>query len=322
MIRPVARLPKVELHLHLEGCLTPSEAAHLARRTRSGRASVDVSSLYRHASFAEFLRHFGALLDLFRGPEDLVWLFRRTAARLRRQRVLHAEIRVSPSVWERHGLEPRACLKGLLDESRRAPLSVLFVVDAVRQWDRSLLARDLDLAAEHRRDGVCALGLGGDEKAAPAALFKDLAAACRAARLPVLPHAGEVGGAGEVVAALDVFDPPRVGHGIGAAEDREALRTVARSGVHLEVCPTSNRRTGAVPRGARHPLRELWQAGVSLSLNTDDPALFSTTLNRELAWAQARAGWTVRDAARSQRMAARACLLPPGPRRDLEDRVG
>jgi len=70
LIRPVARLPKVELHLHLEGCLTPSEAAHLARRTRSGRASVDVSSLYRHASFAEFLRHFGALLDLFRGPRS------------------------------------------------------------------------------------------------------------------------------------------------------------------------------------------------------------------------------------------------------------
>jgi len=321
LTRSLARLPKVELHLHLEGCLTPSEAVFLARRCPRAKAAGEIAPLYRHASFAEFLRHFGALLDLLRGPEDLVWLFRRTAARLRRQNVLHAEIRVSPSVWERHGLDPHACLKGLLEEAGRAPLSVLFVLDAVRQWDRSLLARDLDLALEHRRDGIRALGLGGDEKAAPAGLFRDLAAACRAARLPVLPHAGEVGGADEVVSALEVFEPPRVGHGIGAAEDPASLETVVRSGVHLEVCPTSNRRTGAVPRGRRHPLPDLWRSGARLSLNTDDPALFATTLNRELAWAAARAGWTLQDAARSQRLAARASLLPPGPRRDLEARL-
>jgi adenosine deaminase len=321
LTRTIARLPKVELHLHLEGCLTPFEASVLARRSGSSSAAPHIAPLYRHASFAEFLRHFGALMDLFRSPDDLVWLFRRTAARLRRQNVLHAEIRVSPSVWERHGLEPRSGLKALLEEGRHAPLSVLFVVDAVRQWDRSLLARDLDLALEHRGKGVCAFGLGGDETAAPASLFGDLSAECRAARLPVLPHAGEMGGADEVASALKVFDPPRVGHGIGAAGDVEVLRAVARAGVHLEVCPTSNRCTGAVPARGRHPLPVLWKAGASLSLNTDDPALFATTLNRELAWAAARAGWTIEDAARSQRMAARASLLPAGARRDLEARL-
>jgi adenosine deaminase len=316
----VRGLPKVELHLHLEGCLYPGDAFRLALRNGADLPRGRILALYRHRDFGEFLAHFGALLDLFRRPEDLVWLLRRTALRLARQGVLHAEIRLSPSVWERHGLDPLPCLRALLEARRSLPLSVLFLVDAVRQWDRRCLERDLELALRFRKEGVAALGLGGDERAAPSAHFRDLAEECRRRRLPLIPHAGEVTGPGEVRRALEL-SPFRIGHGIGAASDPDLLRTLAKERIHLEVCPTSNRKTGALPRGRRHPLPLLWKAGVALSLGTDDPALFGTTLNRETAWALRR-GWSPADALRSQRLAARASLLPPSEKRDLLARLG
>ncbi|MGC8762200.1 MAG: adenosine deaminase family protein [Acidobacteriota bacterium] len=313
-------LPKVELHLHLEGCLHPGDAFRLALRNGAGLSRNGILALYRHRDFGEFLAHFGALLDLFRGPEDLVWLLHRTARRLARQGILHAELRISPSVWERHGLSPLPCLKALLEARRTLPLSVLFIVDAVRQWDRAGIERDLGLALRFQKEGVAALGLGGDERAAPAGLFRDLAEECRRRRLPLIPHAGEVTGPGEVRRALELA-PFRIGHGIAAASDPELLARLAEEGVHLEVCPTSNRKTGAVPRGRSHPLPALWRAGVSLSLGTDDPALFATTLNGEIAWALRR-GWSPADALRSQRLAAQASLLSPAERRDLLARLG
>lgn len=316
----VGALPKVELHLHLEGCLLPSEALLLASRHRVGLGPSEVLALYRHRDLGEFLAHFGALLDLFGDPEDLVWLLHRTAVRLVRQRVLHAEVRLSPSVWERHGLDPEACLRKLVEARPRLPLSILFIVDAVRQWPPALLERDLNLALRFRKGGVAGLGLGGDERAAPSALFGDLAEECRRRRLPLLPHAGEVTGPQEVRSALKL-SPFRIGHGIGAASDPALVRTLAEEGVHLEVCPRSNRKTGAVPPGRRHPLPLLWKAGVPLSLGTDDPALFDTTLNREIAWALRR-GWNPKDALRSQRLAAQASLLPPSEKRDLLCRLG
>ncbi len=310
MTPPLRSLPKVELHLHLEGCILPSEALALARREDPGVDADDVLRLYRHASFLEFLAHFGAIVGFLKGPADLAWIFDRVIGRLKRQNVAYAEIRISPSVWERHGLDPAPCMKLLAQKATGASVRCGLIVDGVRQWDRSRLERDLELALAYRDKGVVGFGLGGDEAAAPAVRFGDMAGYCRARRLPVIPHAGEALGPAEVTSAMDVFAPPRIGHGIAAVRDPAVLEEVALRGVHLEVCPTSNRRTGAVPRGRKHPLCDLWSAGCRLSLGTDDPALFGTTLHRELAWALRRGGWSLGDAVASQRYAAQASLLP------------
>jgi adenosine deaminase len=280
-----------------------------------------VLSLYRHESIGQFLVHFGALLDLFKSPEDLCWLLDRTLARLRRQGVIYAEIRLSPSVWERHGLQAERSLLTLLNYAARRSAPVGFIVDAVRQWDQALQLRDLDLACSFRKQGVVALGIGGDEAAAPASGLKALADECKARGIPVIPHAGEVLGPDEVASAVKVFHAARIGHGIGAAESPGLLDDLARRGTHLEVCPTSNRRTGVVTRGRRHPLRQLWKAGVSLSLGTDDPAMFGATLCGELRWAKRSAGWTHEDMMRSQVLAARASLLTGSARDDLARRI-
>lgn len=209
----------------------------------------------------------------------------------------------------------------LLDHARRVSAPVGFIVDTVRQWSPALHSRDLDLACGFRKMGVVALGVGGDEAAAPAGSMKALARECRTRRIPVIPHAGEVLGAEEILAALDIFRPVRIGHGVSAAGSSLVMQALSERGVHLEVCPTSNRRTGAVARGRKHPLRRLWRAGISLSLNTDDPALFGTTLCGELRWARRSAGWSEREMALSQLMAARASFLAKDAREDLARRI-
>lgn len=318
MRRSLASLPKIELHLHLEGCLTSAEAMRLSEKNGLAWDRPKIAALYRHATFGEFLRHFGQILDFIREPEDLAWLLGRVLARLRRQGVVYAEIRISPSVWERHGLSPLAGMEALAAARTTAPIATNFIVDAVRQWDMGLIERDLDLACRFRRRGVVALGLGGDEAAAPAARFMGLAQECRSRGMPLVPHAGEALGPEEVDSALEVFSPRRIGHGIAAARSAKVLENVVRSGVHLEVCPTSNRRTGVVAKGERHPLKELWEGGTSLSLGTDDPALFGATPCGELRVAARCAGWGRADMARSQAMAARAAFLSRDEKDGLE----
>lgn len=311
-------LPKVELHLHIEGALTPAEALRLARRGGAPEDPETVRALYRHDSFGQFLSHFGQLVGYLREPQDVSWLLHRLLGRLKGQGVVYAEIRVSPSVWERHGLPPRDTLVGLLEAKERGPIPCGLIVDGVRQWDEALLARDLDLAIEFRGRGVVALGLGGDEVAAPAARFRGLAAECRSRGVPLIPHAGEALGPEEVASALAVMSPPRIAHGIAAARDATVMEELIDRRVHLEVCPISNLKTGVVKRAKDHPLRQLWAAGVPLSLGTDDPALFRTSLTREHAWAARHAGWSLADMARSQVEAARAALLSPSERQGLE----
>jgi adenosine deaminase len=301
----------------LEGAIGPSEFRALSARHGTPAGLPDQTGLFHHASFDEFLQHFGAITHLLREPEDLAWLLHRHLGKLRRQGVLYAEVRISPAVWERRGLDPLGTLSLLCGQAGRTPIPFRFVIDAVRHWDGDTLARDLDLCLRFRKRGVVALGLGGDEAAAPARSFIDLAAECRSLRLPVIPHAGEALGPGEVLDALEVFRPLRVGHGIRAADDPKAIAACHEAGVHLEICPTSNRKTGAYARGLGRAFARLWEGRVDLSVSTDDPGLFGTTLGREIRWASRALGLDPASILRMQASAARASLLPEGEKKGL-----
>lgn len=315
-----APTPRVELHLHLEGSLTLADALRLARRHRGGRfCRSDLEPLYRHADFGDFLRHFGAVVALLREPGDLVELLGRLLIRLRRQGVLYAEVRVSPSVWERHGLGAREGMEALARATYPEAPEYRLIVDAVRHWGMTGVERDLSLALAHRRRGVVALGLGGDEAAAPARTFGALAETCSALCFPLVPHAGEALGPQEVADAVSLPGVTRIGHGIAAAGDPGTLGLLRERGTHLEVCPASNFATGVVRRGTPHPVGDLFRAGVSLSLSTDDPALFGTTLAGEERLARA-AGLGGRDLLACRAAAARASFLPRRERESLAAR--
>jgi adenosine deaminase len=171
---------------------------------------------------------------------------------------------------------------------------VRVLLDSVRQWGVEAASRVLDLHEEVRWSRVVGFGLGGDEDSLPARAFAGVYRRVRRLSLAPLVHAGERGGPDSVAEALEHLRPVRIAHGIAAAADPALVRRLARSGVVLDVCPTSNRATGALGPGRRHPGLDLLRAGVRISLGTDDPGLFGTTLRGEYL-ALSRLGASARE---------------------------
>jgi adenosine deaminase len=312
------RLPKVDLHLHLEGSLTASFLGRLARQR--GEPAPDLG----FRDFAGFLKAFGRACDQLRGPADVARAVVEMGTRLQRDGVVHAEVFVSPAVHRRRGMG-WACLADGLEHGAAVVTAaggprLLFVADGVRQWGvapfRSMLAE----VARRPSPLLAAVGLGGDETAVPARRFAAAFAAARDLGLPAVVHAGEIGSAAGVAEALNSLRPRRIGHGIAAAGSREVMGLLRRRGVMLDVCLTSNRRTGAVSGGRRHPLPALLAAGLPVSLGSDDPALFRTTLSAEFSRA-ARLGLTRTDLSNLAVAGARGSLLPPAERRRLTTRL-
>lgn len=286
----LARLPKADLHLHLEGAVTPADLRALyppSRRPPVPRRQWP--SLYRFRGFAGFLRCFGALCGLLQTPEDFGTVVLRLARRLRRQGVRRAEILLSLPVHLRRGLSGEAVLEAILSRRQAAArLGVDFglILDGVRQWGPGALEPCLALGRRYRAQGVLGMGIGGDEASLPAEAYAPLFRRAREAGLATVAHAGEIGGPEEIVRALRALEPQRLGHGLRAAEDPRLLDELAERRLPVEVAVTSNWRTGLLRRRADHPLPRFLRHGVRVVLATDDPAFFGATLVGEYALAQ------------------------------------
>jgi adenosine deaminase len=302
----------VELHLHLEGSLPASVLARLSGARRRKQDAAHLAALYRFQGFRGFLRSYARVCSMFRAPEDLRLAVMEVGRRLRRDAVVHAEIYFSPSVHARNGLSYRAVVDSLEAGAEHVEAgggpSLLFIADGVRQWGAGEFGRMVREMARNPSSRVVGVGLGGDELAVPIRRF---AAAFRRARdlgLAGLVHAGEVGPASSVRDAIRWLRPRRIAHGIRALEDPEVVRTLKGRGITLDICLTSNRRTGAVPPGERHPLPEMMARGLPVTLGTDDPALFHVTLTGEYGRAAAL-GLRGEDLAKLAVQGARSSLL-------------
>jgi adenosine deaminase len=206
-------------------------------------------------------------------------------SRFARENVRWAEVTVSPAVVEKIGLDwfdvVGALERVFLEHEKKGRGRVRILLDLVRHWGPASAARVLDLHAVRPWKRVVGFGLGGDETAHPARDFREIYRRGRKAGLLPIVHAGEWAGPDSVADAMRFLEPVRIAHGIRAAEDPALLASLAKSGVVCDVCPTSNLRTGAVSRGEAHPLRRMLRAGVRVTLATDDPGLFGTTLAGE-----------------------------------------
>jgi aminodeoxyfutalosine deaminase len=283
----VLKMPKAELHLHLEGSVEPETLHELDPST----PLEELRALYSYADFDAFLKAFGAVGKRLRGPEDYGLITRRLLERLAAQNVTYAEIIIAAGVvlWKEQNFGP------IFDAARKAaaesPVKVRWILDGVRQFGAEHVRQVAELAAERAQDGVVALGIGGSEERGPAEWFGDVFAFAKSAGLHLHAHAGEGTDAKSVRAALQL-GAERIGHGISAAEDPDLLRHLRDNDIPLEICITSNLVTGVVKRLEDHPIRRIYDAGVPIILNTDDPAMFRCSLVGEYELAARQFGFS------------------------------
>jgi len=301
-------LPKAELHLHLEGA---AEAETLCEIV-PGLSVEEARARMRFSGFDEFLQAFKWAHSCLKKPEDFALVLRRLLRRLEAEGVRYAEINVSAGVILWRGLPLDECFGALAGEAERAAMPVRFIFDAVRQFGLDHVQAVAEAAVRWAGRGVAGFGIGGDEARGPARLYKEVFAHVRRHGLAAAPHGGETAGPESVWEALEC-GARRIGHGIRAVEDPALLEELRRRDVALEICITSNVRTGAVRRLEEHPVRRLWDAGVPVVLNTDDPALFETTLVREYELARDVFGFSEEELRQAARNSFRYALAaPPG----------
>jgi adenosine deaminase/aminodeoxyfutalosine deaminase len=298
----IRQLPKAELHLHLEGSVAPPTLAELSRRHNtplpvegnnykfnpdSGRelSEEDVRQLYRYDDFHGFLMAFKAVTERLRTPEDYELVTYRLMQKLKTQNVAHAEVYVSVGVIYWRGQEFDPIFEGLERGRERGErdfgVSLLWIFDAVRHFGVEAAERVFKKAAELRDRNVVGIGIGGDEQRGPAIWFRDLYARAADQGLRLTCHAGENTGPESIWSAIRDLKAERIGHGLTAIHDPALMDYLAEHQIPIEICLSSNVRTGCCGSLDKHPLPKYLERGLMVTLNTDDPEMFETTLNGE-----------------------------------------
>jgi aminodeoxyfutalosine deaminase len=312
--RFILSLPKAELHLHLEGSIEPSTLLELRQlHSMDGASLAEVERLYNYKDFAGFLSAFKDVTGHLRTPEDYELITYRLMERLKAQNVLHAEVIVSVGVCLWRKQDCAAIFEGLERGRRRGEkefgVSLLWIFDAIRQFGADKAQSVLDLAIHFRDRNVIAFGIGGDEKAGPPEWFAGVYTRGAEAGLHLTAHAGESAGPESIWGALNL-KAERIGHGLTAGQDPELIEELAERQVPIEICVTSNLRTGCCAELAQHPVRRYFDQGLMLTLNSDDPAMFRTSLVEEYALVQEAFGFTDEHLRELARNSFEASFLP------------
>ena len=323
--RDLAMLPKVELHVHLEGTIDAATATLLAER--HGEVVADTLDLPdgayppRYRDFAHFLATFLATTRQIRTPDDLATVAANFARSQAEQHVRYTEVTFTALTHVAAGMEPAAMWQALRDGFAEAPdVRIALIVDHVRDLGVDASHRTVQLVADADAP-IVALGLTGTEGSVEERAFEHLRAAATDLGLGMVVHAGESGTAANIRAALDDLGSDRIAHGIAVVEDRDLLSRVVRAKVPFDVCPSSNVATGSVPSLEEHPFTRMWEAGVNVTVNSDDPPFFATTLSEELQRVTRLAALTRRDVAELQRRAIRASFAPAALRSETLTRI-
>jgi len=288
-------VPKAELHIHLEGAIQPATVIELARRNRVSLPAENVEELRQRFVFRDFdhfIESFLLGVNCLKTGEDFEQIVYELGAELARQNVRYAEVTVTPSTHHRMGISHEVYFSGM--QRGRAHVMTDFHVEMnwifniVRKWTDSTLTIPMadyvtGVAIECKDEGVVALGLAGSEAGYPPEPFAPWFERARAAGLHSLPHAGEHAGPASIWGALNALGAERIAHGVRAIEDPRLVEYLAQQHIPLDITPTSNICLGIYSSYAAHPLPDLHAAGVSITVSTDDPPLFNTTLNQEIS---------------------------------------
>lgn len=320
-----AGLPKAELHCHIEGAAPPALVGAQAEKY-----GVDVSAIidgdrFVWSDFTTFLDAYDTASGLFRTPEDYALLAETYLASIAGEGAIYSEIFVSPDHAQKSGIGPSAYLEGLGEGAQRAKeatgIECRMIVVGIRHFGADAVAEAARFAAARLHPLVTGFGMAGEERFGRVADYARPFDIARDAGLGITIHAGELAGAQSVRDALDHVRPSRIGHGVRAIEDATLVRRIAEEGVVLETCPGSNVAVGVFPDFAVHPLPALVAAGVRVTLNSDDPPYFATSLGREYAVAESEMG-LAEDALRAMtRTAIEAAFVDEATRGKLLARL-
>ena len=317
----IAGLPKAELHVHHVGSASPRIVSELAARHPDSRVPSDPEALadyFTFTDFAHFIEVYLSVVDLIRTPEDVRLLTYEVARDLARQQVRYAELTITPfSSTVRRGIDERAFMDAIEDARKTAEAEF----GTVLRWCFDIPGEaGLESAEETARlatddrvrpEGLVSFGLGGPEIGVPRPQFRPYFDRAIAAGLHSVPHAGETTGPETVWDALRELRAERIGHGTSSARDPKLLAHLAEHRIPLEVCPTSNIATRAVATLDEHPIRAFVDAGVLVTVNSDDPPMFGTDLNTEYAVAARLLELDERGVAALAKNAVQASFLDP-----------
>ncbi|MCP9962349.1 adenosine deaminase [Streptomyces somaliensis] len=318
-LRPfIAGLPKAELHVHHVGSASPRIVSELAARHPDSKVPTDPEALadyFTFTDFAHFIDVYLSVVDLVRTPEDVRLLTYEVARDMARQNIRYAELTITPFSSTRRGIDEKAFMAAI-EDARTAAETELGVVlrwcfDIPGEAGLESAEETTRLAVDLRPEGLVSFGLGGPEIGVPRPQFKPYFDRAVAAGLHSVPHAGETTGPQTIWDALNDLRAERIGHGTSAPRDPALLAYLAEHRIPLEVCPTSNIATRAVADIERHPIREMVEAGVLVTVNSDDPPMFGTDLNTEYEIAARLLGLDERGVAALARNAVEASFLDP-----------
>ena len=336
--RFILSLPKAELHLHLEGSVDPQTLSELSYKHQtpfpwennrykplpdSNRvlSLEEARALYEYEHFTGFLMAFKAVTERMRDPEDYELVTYRLMQKLAGERVLHAEVFGSVGVvfWRGQDFDPlfEGMERGRRRGERDFGVSLLWIFDAVRHFGPEEGHKVLEKAVQFQSRNVIGIGIGGDERQAGPDLFEGVYKKAARHGLRLSAHAGETVGPESIIGALDLLNAERIGHALHAGEDLELMQRLVRDRVPLEICITSNIRTGCCGGYEAHPVRKFFDDGALITLNSDDPEMFETSLAREYQIAQDYFGFTDAELKTIARNSFEASWLPAETKREF-----
>lgn len=318
---PIELAPKVELHLHLEGAIPLTTLWSLVQgRSNEVSTEHDLAERFRYRDFPHFIDTWWWMTQFLDTEEAFTRAGEAVARSLVDQNIVYAEASISPTDYERHGLSPQQIATAVRSGIARVPhANISLLVDLVRDVGPERGQRTLDATLEVVAEaGIVGITIGGSEQTYPPEPFAPIYRRAREAGLHLTAHAGEAAGPDSVWGAIRTLGVERVGHGIRSIEDDTLIAHLVDTGLPLEVCPTSNLRTGVASSWDDHPVGVLLAAGAVVTVNSDDPTLFASSVAADLHAIASRFGGDPRQLTLN---AARAAFLPPARIAALEERV-
>lgn len=323
-------VPKAELHVHLEGTIQPKTILQLAQRNKIELPAGSEEQLQQPLSYRDFdhfIEFFLLGIRCLKTQEDYAQIVYEYGVEMARQNIRYAEVTVTPCTHYLLGIPFDVFFSGMQEGRARAQadfgVQINWIFDIVRKWNDATRTKPMadyvtGVALEAKNDGVVALGLAGSEAGALPEPFAPWFEQARAAGLHSAPHAGEMEDAASIWGALTALGAERIAHGVRAIEDPALVEYLVQRSIPLDITPTSNIVLGVYPSYQAHPLRELYTAGTTITVSTDDPPLFNVTMNQEITYLSTHFALNIAAIDKLLLNGVRYSFLPEKAREELE----